>query len=285
MTSGKYKVYKHTSPDGKVYIGITCQTVEKRWENGNGYKKNKYFYAAIQKHGWENFQHEILYKGISKEEAEQKEIELIAQYKSNKREFGYNLSTGGESAAAGVKRSPETRAKMSKAKKGTKQTPEAIQKRVEATLARRRNGGKSYALEEILNRLEDIEKWARDGATEQQIARYFGITRQTFYKYKNDNIVIFDAIKKGRMSLVEDLKGALVKKAKGFQYVEKKIIKEHGAVVREEIYEKASLPDVAALNLLLKNYDADNWANDPQALKMRQKEIELQERRIEQNEW
>ena len=87
------------------------------------------------------------------------------------------------------------------------------------------------------------------------------------------------------MSLVEDLKGALVKKAKGFQYVEKKIIKEHGTVVREEIYEKASLPDVAALNLLLKNYDADNWANDPQALKMRQKEIELQERRIEQNEW
>ena len=94
-----------------------------------------------------------------------------------------------------------------------------------------------------------------------------------------------EATKKGREALVHELKSTLIKKAKGFNYSEKKTIKEHGQVVREEIYEKASLPDVAALNLLLKNYDADNWANDPQALKIRQKEIELQERKIEQNEW
>ena len=142
----------------------------------------------------------------------------------------------------------------------------------------------SYALEEILNRLDEIEAMARNGATEQQIAKCFGITRQTFYKYKNQNTDIFNAIKKGRVSLVEDLKGTLIKKAKGFSYTEKKLIKENGKVVREEIYTRSSLPDVAALNLLLKNYDKENWSNDPQVLELRKKELELKERQIEQNE-
>ena len=36
-----YCVYKHTSPSGKVYIGMTCKDPpEKRWSNGNGYKRN-----------------------------------------------------------------------------------------------------------------------------------------------------------------------------------------------------------------------------------------------------
>ena len=33
-----YKLYKHTSPSGKVYIGITCQEVEDRWRRGNTIK-------------------------------------------------------------------------------------------------------------------------------------------------------------------------------------------------------------------------------------------------------
>lgn len=133
-------------------------------------------------------------------------------------------------------------------------------------------------------RLKDIEKMCLT-MTEKQIAQTLGVGQSAWCEYKNKYSELTEALKKGRESLVYELKSTLIKKAKGFNYSEKKIIKEHGTVVREEIYEKASLPDVAALNLLLKNYDADNWANDPQALKIRQKEIELQERRIEQNEW
>lgn len=146
-------------------------------------------------------------------------------------------------------------------------------------------GRKSYALDEILKRLNEVEQLARDGATEQQIAKVFGITRQTFYKYKNENIDIFNAIKKGRQTLVDDLKGTLVKKAKGFTYTEKKTIIENGAVVREEIYTRSSLPDVAALNLLLKNYDRENWANDPQMIALREKELELRERQVDATVW
>lgn len=94
-----YTVYMHTSPSRKRYIGITSQyPLEKRWGcNGNKYKHNRYFYSAIQKYGFDNFLHEILFSGLSKEEAEQKEVELIALYKSDNRDFGYNIEHGGNS--------------------------------------------------------------------------------------------------------------------------------------------------------------------------------------------
>lgn len=97
-----YCVYKHTAPNGKVYIGITCQNPLIRWANGLGYSRNGYFTNAIVKYGWDNIKHEILFDGLTKEDACQKEIELIAHYKSNIADFGYNLSSGGENGAEGV---------------------------------------------------------------------------------------------------------------------------------------------------------------------------------------
>ena len=67
---------------------------EKRWNNGYGYK-NQIFYRAIEKYGWNNIEHEIMFEKLTKEEAEQKEIELIAYYKSNQKEYGYNVDNGG----------------------------------------------------------------------------------------------------------------------------------------------------------------------------------------------
>lgn len=50
----------HISPSNKRYIGITSQKPEIRWANGKGYSYNKHFYRAIQKYGWDNFEHRIL---------------------------------------------------------------------------------------------------------------------------------------------------------------------------------------------------------------------------------
>lgn len=110
-----YCVYKHTSPNGKVYIGITCKKPEYRWNNGRGYWQNSHFTSAIQKYGWENFSHEILFSGLSKEEAEAKEIELIAKYNSANREKGYNHEIGG---CTNGKTSEETKRKISESRKG-----------------------------------------------------------------------------------------------------------------------------------------------------------------------
>ncbi len=113
-----YKVYKHTSPCGKVYIGITKRSVRGRWANGAGYRYNKYFSRAIQKYGWDNFKHEVLFENLTEEEACQKEIELISEYQATNPEFGYNIFLGGQKGAEGLHLSEETRLKMSKTKKG-----------------------------------------------------------------------------------------------------------------------------------------------------------------------
>lgn len=106
-----YKVYKHTFPNGKVYIGITKMKPYNRWKRGQCYKPQPLIYRAICKYGWDNIKHEILFDGLTKEEAEQKEIELIALYKSNNHKYGYNISLGG------FIHCEETKAKISKAKK------------------------------------------------------------------------------------------------------------------------------------------------------------------------
>lgn len=133
-------------------------------------------------------------------------------------------------------------------------------------------------------KLEEIEKLCLT-MTEKQIAEYLGVGYSSWCDYKTKYPELTEALKKGREALVHELKSSLIRKAKGFNYTEKKTIKEGGVVVREEIYQKASLPDVAAANLLLKNYDKDNWSNDPQMVELRKKEIELREKQVEQNEW
>lgn len=120
-----YCVYKHITPQNKVYIGITSINPTKRWNYGCGYKHNQYFYRAIKKYGWDNIKHEILLTGLTKKQAEQKEIELIALYKSNKKEYGYNIESGGNTIG---KISEETKKKLSEINKGKKLSEEVKNK-------------------------------------------------------------------------------------------------------------------------------------------------------------
>lgn len=93
--SRSYKLYKHTSPSGKVYFGITKQALIKRWQQGYGYKGNTYFWRAIQKYGWDSFEHELICDNLTKEEAEALEIEYISRFDSTNQNKGYNKSPGG----------------------------------------------------------------------------------------------------------------------------------------------------------------------------------------------
>ena len=111
-----FTVYMHVNKEnGKRYIGITGQNVSRRWRtDGSGYKKNPYFWHAIQKYGWDSFEHIIVKTGITKKEACEMEIALIALYKSNDLVHGYNISDGGE-----YNRMPEaTRKRLSAERKG-----------------------------------------------------------------------------------------------------------------------------------------------------------------------
>ena len=106
-----YLVYKHTCPSGKIYIGITKQSPNKRWLNGLGYEHNDYFFKAIKKYGWKNIKHEILFNNLTEKEAKIKEIELISFFKSNDRKYGYNITNGGD-GVHGFKHTEETLSKI-----------------------------------------------------------------------------------------------------------------------------------------------------------------------------
>ena len=98
-----YTVYKHTTPNGKVYIGITSLEPEKRWNGGRGYSQNKHFFNAILKYGWDNIDHAILHSGLPQSDAQRIEAQLIKLYQSNQPQCGYNHSEGGEVGTAKLK--------------------------------------------------------------------------------------------------------------------------------------------------------------------------------------
>ncbi len=100
----QYKIYKYTSPSGGVYIGQTHNDIETRARK-NGYQyltKNKEtgeyhqpaIAQAILKYGWDSFKKEILYSGLTSEEADEKEKELIREYKD--KGVCYNICSGGK---------------------------------------------------------------------------------------------------------------------------------------------------------------------------------------------
>lgn len=139
-------------------------------------------------------------------------------------------------------------------------------------------------------RLKEIEEWRRIGWKEDEIAKELGISRSTFARYKQLYPELSDTIKSENAALVEDLRGALVRRAKGYQYIETKKIyerNEDGQLVhtRTEETTKSQPADVAALNLALKNFDRENWSNDPQLLALKREELELKKKQIEKDDW
>lgn len=120
-TSKRFILYMHTAPNNKRYIGITTQKFQYRCgKGGKKYCANTYFWRAIQKYGWDNFKHEILFENLTYEDACKLEQQLIAQYKTTDERFGYNLSSGGELSAIGSKRTDVQRQRYSESKKGVK---------------------------------------------------------------------------------------------------------------------------------------------------------------------
>lgn len=118
MKKENYSVYKHTAPNGKVYIGITQQRPEARWQrDGLGYKGAGWFRFAIEKYGWENFTHDILASGLSFEDACIAERKLIKRYDSRNPEKGYNVQPGG-ATSRGSLLSEDARNKIRESKLG-----------------------------------------------------------------------------------------------------------------------------------------------------------------------
>ena len=115
-----WTVYEHITPSGKRYIGITSKKPENRWKGGSHYKKGSAFRGAIDKYGWNDIQHNILFDDLTETEAKWLENYLICYYRTyvgfNDCK-GYNMTLGGE-GSLGYVPNEETRKKLSIVHKG-----------------------------------------------------------------------------------------------------------------------------------------------------------------------
>lgn len=92
-----YYVYIHMNKiNGKIYVGMSKrQNPNERWKNGRGYEYNWHFKSAIQKYGWDNFDHEIIASNLTEQEASNMEKILIEKLQTTNRKYGYNFAEGG----------------------------------------------------------------------------------------------------------------------------------------------------------------------------------------------
>lgn len=139
LGSGRYKIYAHVNKiNGKIYIGQTNQKyLNSRFgRSGKNYILSDHFYKAIQKYGWDNFEHIVLIEGLSSDMANIVEHELIKKYNTIHRDYGYNLlmdCNGGRIIR------DETRKKLSVAAKGRKLSEEWKEKIRQSNLGQKRS--------------------------------------------------------------------------------------------------------------------------------------------------
>lgn len=152
-------------------------------------------------------------------------------------------------------------------------------------------GGRKSAYEEVIKpHFKEIGQMLAEGHTIAKICDGLGVSQSTWFKYVNLMPEFSELIKKSRDSLVSDIKAALKRKAIGFQYTEIKKITERGEdgkmhLVRIEETIKTSPPDVAAANVLLKNYDTENWSDNPRQDKLRRDELEWKKQHAQEVGW
>lgn len=100
-----------------------------------------------------------------------------------------------------------------------------------------------------------LQGWARDGLTDEQIAKNMRINVSTLYDWKKKYSEISEALKKGKEVVDFEVENALLKKALGYKTTEQKLTKD-GLVVEVE---KEVPGDVTAQIFWLKNRRPDKW--------------------------
>lgn len=104
-----------------------------------------------------------------------------------------------------------------------------------------------------------LEGWARDGLTDEQIAKNIGINRTTLYDWKKKEINIADALKKGKEVVDFEVENALLKRALGYTItIQEDKLDKDGCVhtLEREVHIPA---DTTAQIFWLKNRQTKKW--------------------------
>jgi group I intron endonuclease len=184
-----YCVYIHTNKiNGKKYVGQTCQKPEKRWNHGKGYQDNPYFWSAIQKYSWDNFDHEIISSNLTKNEADNFERILIEKLNLLNPNKGYNLKDGGSHGQP----SEISKINIKNAAKKRNKNPEWRKKQSESHIglqAGENNGmyGKKHSNEAKRKQREaSLGKYPSDETREKMSISHIGERNPMFGKHHTD---------------------------------------------------------------------------------------------------
>lgn len=164
---------------------------------------------------------------------------------------------------------------------------------------------------DVKPRFNEIQEWLELGATEKEVYKNLRLSKDAWIKYKRKYKELNDLIKNSRKTPVIQIKQAMLKRALGFQYEEKKVISqkielpneieevlnENGVkfstspkIVRTEVTTKTALPSEAAGLILLQHWDLDEkgntkWSRDPASRELKKEELELKKEAIENERW
>lgn len=118
MSNSVWSVYIHINKiNNKKYVGITMLDPKERWGKNGIHYKTQPFYKAIEKYGWNNFKHIVMYQNFTEDEAKEKEKLLIKLFDTKMGRNGYNMTDGGD-GSVGCFPSEATLKKLSESHKG-----------------------------------------------------------------------------------------------------------------------------------------------------------------------
>ena len=104
-----------------------------------------------------------------------------------------------------------------------------------------------------------LERWARDGLTDEQIAENMGIHRDTLNEWKKKYSDISDTLKRGKGVVDTQVENALLKRALGYSYKETTSELTDEGMRVTKVVEKEVVPDTTAQIFWLKNRRPDKW--------------------------
>ncbi|MCO5092651.1 helix-turn-helix domain-containing protein [Bosea sp. (in: a-proteobacteria)] len=105
---------------------------------------------------------------------------------------------------------------------------------------------------------EQASKLCALGATDYELADFFGVDTRTIYRWKNVHADFCQAVTCGKESADERVERALFNRAVGYTFESEKVFQHQGEIIRAPVDEHVP-PDPSAAKLWLTNRRPDRW--------------------------
>lgn len=105
---------------------------------------------------------------------------------------------------------------------------------------------------------DQARKLCKLGATDIEVADFFGVNVATLYRWKNDHPSFCEALKEGKTEADARVVDSLYHRAVGYSYDSEKVFQFQGAIIRAPVREHVP-PDTTACIFWLKNRQAADW--------------------------